>query len=205
MHTYGYDLPDTPNIDKFAAEGTLFYRAYSAGSWTTPSFGAIHTGLFPTVHGMGLPPYLSCGNSITRPMVQGEDLKIPAFVNLSLHKPVLAEVLKSHGMVTAVDNANCWSLFDVIKRGWDSVGFFPGWELTLPGHPETEDPIYFTAPKTLSWAQNWLGSQYSAVQRRLWKSVFSGCVRGFMAMIDGPGGQNRDMTPAQVKPTISNV
>jgi arylsulfatase len=158
MHTYGYDLPDTPNIDKFAAEGTLFYRAYSAGSWTTPSFGAIHTGLFPTVHGMGLPPFLSCGNSITRPMVQGEDLKIPDLVNLSLHKPVLAEVLKGHGMVTAVDNANCWSLFDVIKRGWDSVGFFPGWELTLPGHPATEDPIYFTAPKTLSWAQTWLAA-----------------------------------------------
>jgi len=156
MHTYGYDLPDTPNIDKLASQGTVFLRAYSAGSWTTPSFGAVHTGLFPTVHGMGLPPYLSCGNSITRPMVQGEDLNIPAVVNLSPNKPVLAEILKSHGMTTAADNANCWSLFDVLKRGWDSVGFFPGWELTLPDHPNTEDPIYFTAPKTLSWAQNWL-------------------------------------------------
>jgi arylsulfatase len=155
MHTYGYDLPDTPNIDKLASQGTLFLRAYSAGSWTTPSFGAVHTGLYPTVHGMGLPPYLSCGNSITRPMVQG-DLNIPAIVNLSPNKPVLAELLKGYGMTTAVDNANCWSLFDVLKRGWDSVGFFPGWELRLPDHPNTEDPIYFTAPKTLDWAQNWL-------------------------------------------------
>lgn len=156
MHTYGYDLPDTPNVDKLAKQGTVFEQAYSAASWTTPSFGSIFTGLFPTVHGMGLPPYQGCGNSITRPMIHGTNLNIPSIVNLSPNKPVLSEVLKAHGMVTAADNANCWSIFDIIRRGWDSVGFFPGWELRVPGHPDVTDPFYFTAAKTLGWAQKWL-------------------------------------------------
>lgn len=158
MHSYAYDLPDTPNMDQLAAQGTLFLRAYSAGPWTTPSFGSILTGLFPTVHGMGLPPYLGCGNSITRPMVQGGDLNIPALFSLPPDKSVLPEVLKAHGFVTAADNANCWSLFDVIHRGWDSVGFFPGWQLRVPEHPDTGDPFYLTAPKTVAWAQQWLAA-----------------------------------------------
>jgi arylsulfatase A-like enzyme len=69
LHTYGYPSLDTPNIDQLAREGTVFTRAYSAAPWTTPSFGSIFTGLYPTVHGMTLPPYQGCGPYITHPMV----------------------------------------------------------------------------------------------------------------------------------------
>ena len=120
IHAYGYSLPDTPNIDTLVRQGTLFLRAYSAGTWTTPSVGSIFTGLFPAVHGMTLPPYLGCGPSITRPMLTGGLPDVPPFVSLSLLKPTLPEVLKTHGMITAADNANCWSFFDLVHRGWDS-------------------------------------------------------------------------------------
>lgn len=156
IHTYGYSLPDSPNIDALGRQGTLFLHAYSAGSWTTPSVGAMFTGLFPTVHGMALPPYLGCGPSITRPMLTGGLPDVPPFVSLSLLKPTLPEVLKTHGMITAADNSNCWSFFDIVHRGWDSFKFFSGFQLVVPGHPETEDPYYNTAPGTLSWAQQWL-------------------------------------------------
>jgi arylsulfatase len=155
MHTYGYPYPDTPNIDRFASQGTVFLHGYSAGSWTTPSFGSILTGLFPTVHGMTLPPYESCGPYITRPLTNGKLPPVPADLRLSPFKPILPELLKPAGMVTATDNANCWSIWDVISRGWDSFKFFPGYQLPVPGHGG-ESSFYLTAPQTTQWAVEWL-------------------------------------------------
>lgn len=155
MHTYGFPYPDTPNIDQFASRGTVFTRAYAAGSYTTPSFGTILTGLFPTVHGMTLPPFQACGPSISRPLSNGGSLSVPSFLLLSPHKPIIPELLKAHGMVTAVDNANCWSIWDVKNRGWDSFKYFPGFQLPVPGHPG-KTRFYLTAPKTTAWAQQWL-------------------------------------------------
>jgi arylsulfatase A-like enzyme len=155
MHTYGFPYPDTPNIDKLAGEGTVFTCAYAAAPWTTPSFGAILTGLFPTVHGMTLPPYESCGPSITRPLTSGSIPSVPGFLLLSPRKPIVPELLKKHGMVTAADNANCWSIWDVVHRGWDEFKFFPGYQLPVPGHPG-RGSFYLTAPKTTAWAQQWL-------------------------------------------------
>jgi arylsulfatase A-like enzyme len=82
--------------------------------------------------------------------------QIPDYVNLSRNKPIMPEILKAHGMTTAVDNANCWSLFDIIDRGWDSSKFFMGYEDILPSHPDPFDSFYLTAPNTLAWAQEWL-------------------------------------------------
>ena len=154
MHTYDYPLPDTPNMDAFASQGTVFTRAYSAGPWTTPSFGAILTGMFPTVHGMTLPPYQGCGSSIIHPMLEGGFPSLPDYLILSAHKPILPELLRVHGVTTAVDNANCWSIWDVLQRGWDQLKFFAGYESVVEGHPDLNSPFYLTAPKTLAWASN---------------------------------------------------
>ena len=83
MQTYDYPLPDTPNVDAFARQGTVFTRAYSAGPWTTPSFGTILTGLFPTVHGMTLPPLPGLRTEHHHPMVEGGPPPVPAFLILS--------------------------------------------------------------------------------------------------------------------------
>jgi len=48
---YGGDPVQTPNIDKFAAEGLRFTRAYSASSICTPSRSALYTGMYPIRNG----------------------------------------------------------------------------------------------------------------------------------------------------------
>ncbi|HEX5484216.1 MAG TPA: sulfatase-like hydrolase/transferase [Terriglobia bacterium] len=161
MHTYNYPYHDTPNIDRLASEGTVFVHAYSAGSWTTPSFGSILTGLFPTVHGMTLPPYESCGPYITRPLTSGKLPPVPVDLTLSKYKPILPELLKPAGMITAADNANCWSIWDVASRGWDAFKFFPGYQLPVAGHPGASS-FYLTAPQTTEWAENWLKAHKSS-------------------------------------------
>jgi arylsulfatase A-like enzyme len=155
LHAYGFPYPDSPNIDRLASEGTVFLHAYSAGSWTTPSYGTILTGLFPTVHGMTLPPYESCGPDISRPLTNGKLPPVPADLTLSPLKPILPELLKPAGMITAADNANCWSIWDIASRGWDSFKFFPGYQLPVAGHPG-RSAFYLTAPQTTAWAENWL-------------------------------------------------
>ena len=41
----------TPNIDRIAAEGVRFERAYSSAAWTLPSHGSLFTGHEPRAHG----------------------------------------------------------------------------------------------------------------------------------------------------------
>lgn len=48
---YGYVAADTPHLDRLAAEGVLFERAYSHASWTRPGFGSLMTSLYPSEHG----------------------------------------------------------------------------------------------------------------------------------------------------------
>jgi arylsulfatase len=156
MHTYGYALADTPNTDKLASEGTVFTRAYAAGPWTTPSFGAIQTGQFPTVHGMTLPPPEGCGANISHPLVEGQAPPVPDFLLLSPEKPIIPDLLKPRGFVTAADNANCWSVWDIRTRAWDQFKFIAGYQSKVEGHPDLRDPFYLTAPQTLLWAQQFL-------------------------------------------------
>ena len=156
LHTYGYPSPDAPNLDKLAQKGVVFLHAYSAGSWTTPSFGSVLTGMFPTVHGMTLPPPESCGGQITRPMLSGGIPSVPDFLTLSPQKLVLPQLLKPYGMATAVNVANCWAIWDVAARNWDDLRLFAGNQMKVPEYPDLSDPGYLTAPRTLVWARQWL-------------------------------------------------
>ena len=51
---YGYDAAQTPTIDRIAAEGTLFERAYSVVPETLPSHTSMMTGLYPPSHAVRL-------------------------------------------------------------------------------------------------------------------------------------------------------
>jgi arylsulfatase A-like enzyme len=48
---YGYPRATSPNIDRLAAEGTLYERAISAASWTLPAHASLFTGLQARDHG----------------------------------------------------------------------------------------------------------------------------------------------------------
>jgi arylsulfatase A-like enzyme len=47
---YGYSRETSPMIDGFAADATLFERAYTAATWTRPSVATLLSGLYPSVH-----------------------------------------------------------------------------------------------------------------------------------------------------------
>ncbi|MCB9764208.1 MAG: sulfatase-like hydrolase/transferase [Alphaproteobacteria bacterium] len=49
---YGYRPATTPTLDRLAAEGTRFARAYSACPLTIPSHATIFTGVYPPSHGV---------------------------------------------------------------------------------------------------------------------------------------------------------
>jgi arylsulfatase A-like enzyme len=52
LSCYGYDLPTTPNLDKFAATATRFETAIAPAQWTVPSHASMFTGLYPSEHTM---------------------------------------------------------------------------------------------------------------------------------------------------------
>ncbi|HOQ32641.1 MAG TPA: sulfatase [Candidatus Hydrogenedens sp.] len=56
---YGYRLPTSPNLDKFAKEAVLFERAYTTRTFTPVAHMSLLTGLFPKNHGVNaeLPAY----------------------------------------------------------------------------------------------------------------------------------------------------
>jgi arylsulfatase A-like enzyme len=47
---YGYEKPISPNLDRFAAQGTVFTQAIAPAQWTIPSHASMFTGQYPTVH-----------------------------------------------------------------------------------------------------------------------------------------------------------
>ena len=51
---YGNPAVDTPNLDRLAAEGIRFERAYTACPLCTPARSSIFTGLYPQVNGSWL-------------------------------------------------------------------------------------------------------------------------------------------------------
>ena len=52
LHCYGNPRETSPNIDKLAARGVVLSHYYTVAPWTSPSFGTLHTSLFPSKHGV---------------------------------------------------------------------------------------------------------------------------------------------------------
>ena len=52
LPAYGYDGVETPAIDRLAADGVLFERAYTHVNVTLPSHASVFTGLLPPEHGV---------------------------------------------------------------------------------------------------------------------------------------------------------
>ncbi|MDB4305930.1 sulfatase [bacterium] len=51
LSAYGYGRSTSPALDRLAARGTRFERAYSTSSWTLPAHASLFTGLLPEEHG----------------------------------------------------------------------------------------------------------------------------------------------------------
>jgi choline-sulfatase len=88
---------ETPVLDTFAKEGTVFVNAQSPENWTKPSVASIFTGLYPMTHGTK----------------RGES-RLPADVTTT------SEVLQKSGFATATFLANGYVSDKFgFKQGWD--------------------------------------------------------------------------------------
>jgi arylsulfatase A-like enzyme len=54
LHSYGNPRLTSPNIDKLASRGVLLSHFFTVAPWTSPSFGTLHTSLYPSKHGVTL-------------------------------------------------------------------------------------------------------------------------------------------------------
>ncbi|MFQ5738917.1 MAG: sulfatase-like hydrolase/transferase [Acidobacteriota bacterium] len=79
LSCYGYKLNRTPNIDRWAAEGVRFERAYAEVPLTLPSHSTLFTGTLPFYHGVR----------------DNAGFRLPA------DRTTLAEVLRDRGYETA--------------------------------------------------------------------------------------------------------
>jgi len=112
MSVYGYNRRTTPNLEKLAAEGVVFERAYSNSSWTLPSTASFMTSLHTSVTG-GL---LGQGNPMPAEAV------------------TMAEHMHRAGYQTAVftGNPNAGTLsnlqrgVDVFREDWEDFSYFGG-------------------------------------------------------------------------------
>jgi arylsulfatase len=87
------------SVQRLAARGATFSDALAAGSWTVPSLGSAHTGLWPSAHGAGRP-----GGAW------------PGVAGLDPHVPTLAERLSEAGWATGAATTN---VFLVPALGFD--------------------------------------------------------------------------------------
>lgn len=99
LGAYGYDRPTSPNLDRLAREGILFWRAASQWPKTTPSFASMMSSTWPHTNGL----------------IRTTALRMPdRFL-------MLAELLKAGGYDTraAVANPNLATVFN-FDQGFDT-------------------------------------------------------------------------------------
>ncbi len=96
LSLYGYERPTTPALERFAARGFRFDRAFSTAPWTLPSHASMFTGR--AVHEMAADWLVPLGGTW----------------------PTLAEALQAEGYVTAgfVANTNYTSAETGLARGF---------------------------------------------------------------------------------------
>ena len=86
LHSYGNPRETSPNIDRLAQRGVRFSHFFSVAPWTSPSFAALHTSLYPSRHGVTLEwgpgdPLISSDTPMMVPLFHDRDYYTTAFVN----------------------------------------------------------------------------------------------------------------------------
>jgi uncharacterized sulfatase len=104
-------VPTSPNLDRLAAESTLFERAIAPAQWTIPSHASLFTGEYPSTH-----------------------QTVQADLELSPALPTLAELLKLGGYTTVgfCNNPLVGILKNGLRRGFDTFYNYGG---ALPTRP----------------------------------------------------------------------
>ncbi len=107
LGTYGYSRETSPNIDRWAAQATVFDAGIAQASWTKPSVASLFTCLYPSVHQTG------SGTHVRRQVIDKELEMIPAPAEAPATTATLppglvtvAEVFRAAGYSTGAFVAN---------------------------------------------------------------------------------------------------
>lgn len=113
---YGHQRPTSPNLDRFAGEGTVFEQAVSPAQWTIPSHASLFTGQYPTSHGV-----------------------TQSSQSLSPNRPHLAEIMRRLGYETIgfCNNPLVGVLNNGFKRGFQTFYNYGG---AFPSVPDSSNP-----------------------------------------------------------------
>jgi len=107
---YGYDLPTSPNLDRFAKDSTRFERAIAQASWTGWSVASLFTSRFP--------------DALVTPT---DELKLRPGCQDVLMYPTLQEILQKHGYATRAIIANpILKMTPGFSHGFDVFDSSPG-------------------------------------------------------------------------------
>jgi len=108
---YGNELPTTPHIDDFAADATVFERAYAQAAWTPPSVGSYMTGRYPPMRSEDLR------------VVESETLA-RALQVAGLHTAAFSEnpyVTHDYGLATGFDEFREYFPYDLVRSATHRV------------------------------------------------------------------------------------
>ncbi len=132
LPAYGYDGVETPAIDRLAADGVLFERAWTHVNVTLPSHASVFTGLLPHEHGV----------------------RDNAGYRLRETVPTLAAELRSHGYATG------GFVSSYVLRGGTGIGRgFEVWDDDIAFETRRElGQLQRSGDVTLAAASEWLGS-----------------------------------------------
>jgi len=99
LGSYGCDLPTSPNLDRVAAEGTVFEQTFATYPATGTSHATMFTSLYPSVHG------------VFGPIDQAP-----------LAAPTLGEVVRAHGYQTGAVTED--GMLVASQRGQRGFGYY---------------------------------------------------------------------------------
>lgn len=129
MSCRGSQFYETPNIDRIAAEGTVFTDGYAACQVCSPSRASIMTGKFPARHGITDWIGAASGEAWRKKNRFSKLLPAEYAHTMNLNYTTLPEAMKENGYTTFfagkwhVGDKGSWPEdhgFDINKGGWDS-------------------------------------------------------------------------------------
>jgi arylsulfatase len=140
LHCYGNPRETSPNIDKLAARGVVLSHYYTVAPWTSPSFGTLHTSLFPSKHGVTL-------------------FWTPGMPLLNKDVPTMAESFKNGGYRTAAFVDNSLGGKPLMGNGFDD---FADGSAAAPDITERAARAKIGAPYTTAGVLAWLDSHHDS-------------------------------------------
>src|SRR3984885_4998560 len=142
LHCYGNPRETSPNIDKLAARGVVLSHYYTVAPWTSPSFGTLHTSLFPSKHGVTL-------------------FWTPGMPLLNKDVPTMAESFKNGGYRTAAFVDNSLGGKPLMGNGFDD---FVDGSAAAPDITERAARPKIGAPYTTANVLAWMDSHHDSGQ-----------------------------------------